>query len=54
MAFGLSLIAMRGLSCHKACEILVPSPGIQPASPALGGCTLNYWTTREVPTLHFR
>ena len=33
---------MRGLSCHEACEILVPQPGIEPVSPALEG---RFFTT---------
>ena len=28
---------------------VVPWPGIEPGSPALGAWTLNHWTTREVP-----
>ena len=31
-----------GLSCREACEILVPQPGIKPASPALEG---RFFTT---------
>ena len=30
-----SVVAVRGLSCPAACRILVPQPGIEPASPAL-------------------
>ena len=33
----LSLVVSRGLSCSKACGILVPRPGINPSSPALEG-----------------
>ena len=29
-----SVVEARGLSCPKACGILVPRPGIEPASPA--------------------
>ena len=29
--------------------ILVPQPGIEPVSPALGVWNLNHWTAREVP-----
>ena len=37
-----------------ACEIyLVPQPGNNPRSPALGAWSLNHWTTREVPELVF-
>ena len=32
-----SLAVVRGLSCHTACGILVPRPGIEPAFPALEG-----------------
>ena len=32
-----SVVAARGLSCPAACGILVPRPGIKPASPALEG-----------------
>ena len=40
-----------------ACELLVvacmwdlvPWPGIEPGSPALGAQSLSHWTTREVP-----
>ena len=32
-----SLVEARGLSCPSACGILVPQPGIEPASPALEG-----------------
>ena len=28
---------------------LVPQPGIEPGSPALGAWSLNHWTTKEVP-----
>ena len=32
-----SVVVVRGLSCPTACGILVPQPGIKPASPALEG-----------------
>ena len=32
-----------------ACGILVPQPGMELVSPALGSQSLNHWTTREVP-----
>ena len=38
---------------HMACAILVPWPGIEPASPALEAQCLNHWTTREVPKSQF-
>ena len=37
--------------CHVACGILVPPPGIEPKSPALGALCLNHWTAREFPDL---
>ena len=30
-------------------RILVPQPGIDPVTPALGAQSLNHWTTGEVP-----
>ena len=33
----------------KACEILVPWPGIEPSPPAVAGQSLNHWITREAP-----
>ena len=38
-----SVVAARGLSCHGACGLLVPQPGIELASPALEG---GFLTTR--------
>ena len=35
-------------SCHAACEILVPQPGIELMSPVLKAWSLNHWMTREV------
>ena len=32
---------------------LVPWPGIEPGSPALGAQSLSHWTTREVPMNQF-
>ena len=29
--------------------LLVPSPGIEPAPPALAALSLNLWTAREAP-----
>ena len=37
-----SLVAAHRLSCPAACRILVPCPGIEPASPALEG---RFFTT---------
>ena len=36
-----SVVAARRLSCPTACGILVPRPGIEPASPALEGRLLT-------------
>ena len=44
-----SLVVAHGLSCPADCEIFVPQPGIDLASPALGRQSLNHWTTREAP-----
>ena len=38
--------------CHTSCGILVPRPGIKPASTAVETQNLNLWTTREVPATH--
>ena len=35
--------------CYTACGILFPQPEI----PALELWSLNHWTTREVPKIHF-
>ena len=35
--------------CHAAYGILVPQPGVEPASPALEEAwSLNYWISRKV------
>ena len=39
--------------CHTPRGILVPQPGIEPASPALEGWSFNHWTAREVLGLPF-
>ena len=36
-----SVVVVCGLSCPVACGILVPQPGIKPASPALEGGLLT-------------
>ena len=36
-------------SCHAACEILVPQPGIELMSPVLKAWSLKHWMIREVP-----
>ena len=35
----------------EACRILAPRPGVEPASSALEGKSLNHWRAREVPKL---
>ena len=49
-----SLVWHTNHSCSVACEIPVPQPGIEPASPALEGRFFNYWTTKEVPRWLFQ
>ena len=46
-ACGIFVVACRIFSCGM--WDLVPWPGIKPGPPALGGRSLNCWTTREVP-----
>ena len=51
---GLSCGTQDLLSCHVQtlhCGMwdLVPRPGIEPGTPALGVWSLSHWTTREVP-----
>ena len=36
-----------------ACGILVPSPGMEPASPAVDVWSLNHWASREIPHVPF-
>ena len=36
---------------HKACGVLAPQPGIEPA-PLHWKANLNYWTTREALDPH--
>ena len=45
---GSSVVSEWGLSCPEAHGILLPSPGIELASPALEVWIVNHWTTREV------
>ena len=42
-------LAVLGVSCGM--QDLVPWPGIEPGSPALGAWSLNHWATREVPQM---
>ena len=39
--------------CHRACGILVPSPGIEPMPLAIEAQKLNHWTARELPLCTF-
>lgn len=39
--------------CHTACEILVPSWGIEPKAPALEAQGLNHQIAKEVPGIDF-
>ena len=48
-----SLVTVRVPRCPTACGILVPQPGVEPASPALEGGVLTTRLTREVPELLF-
>ena len=48
-----SLVTVRVPRCPTACGILVPQPGVEPASPALEGGVLTTRPTREVPELLF-
>ena len=43
-----SVVVAHGLSCSKACGILVPRPGIEPMFPALSVRSLNHWTAGQV------
>ena len=48
----LFILAAVGLSCSM--QDLVPPPGIEPGTPALGMQSLSHWTTRDVlHWLHF-
>ena len=40
-------------SCHLACEIFIPWPGIKPKLLAVEAWSLSHWTAREVPNLLF-
>ena len=46
-ACGIFSCGMQTLNCGM--WDLVPRPGIEPRSPALGAWSLGHWTTREVP-----
>ena len=38
-------------SCHTACGILVPWPGIKRGSMAVKASSLNHWTTKKLPQI---
>ena len=38
---------------RPACGILVPRPGIEPGPSAVKVQSLNHWTTREFPSVHY-
>ena len=46
-----SLVGACGLLVMACMWDLIPHPGIEPGSPALGAWSLTHWTTREVPEL---
>ena len=46
-------LATLGLSCGKACMILVPQPGIEPVSPALQHGFLTTGSPGKSPCWHF-
>ena len=48
-----SVVVACGLSCPAACGILVPRPGIEPASPALEGGFLTTGPPGKSPELLF-
>ena len=50
----LSLFFKTFWRCSEACGILVPWPGIKPASSAVKARSPNHWTAREVPHLIFK
>ena len=50
-ACGIFVAACGIFSCGM--QDLVPRPGIEPGSPALGVQSPNHWTTREVPNVFF-
>ena len=47
------LIIFWGGLYSEACGILVPPTGIEPAPLTLEAQSLNHWTTRKVPFLHY-
>ena len=48
-----SVVAVHRLSCPAACGILVPRPGIEPASPAQEGGFLTTGPPGKSPTKTF-
>ena len=47
------LVVAGGLSCPKACGLLVPHPGFEPASPASEGGFLTTEAPRKLPRVSF-
>ena len=52
-SMGVSVVEAHRINYLGACGILVPRPGIEPASPALQGRLLITGPPREVPTFDF-
>ena len=48
-----SAVVVRGLSCLTAGGMLVPPPGIEPATRSTARRMFNLWTSREVPSHSF-
>lgn len=50
----ITFLERRGL-CSVACGVLsvVFPPGIEPSLPSVEAQSLNYWTAREVPIVHY-
>ena len=54
VVLGLQSSRARGFSCSAACGILVPPPGIEPASPALEGRFLTTGPPGKSPQNFFK
>ena len=48
-----SAVVVRGLSCSTARGMLIPPPGIEPATRSTARRMFNLWTSREVPSHSF-
>ena len=53
MAFGLSLVAIHGLSCLMACGVLALRPESEPEFPALEDGFLTTGASGKVPKIIF-